>query len=147
MRLNQLSRIFGQTCKIAGAPANVDLDIGANRPAGLLEALQEGSQARLCFRFSGGGVHEYTDPSQIPLELGIRGCRHRRSHAYRQSEKFPPSHCHLNYSITSSARPASGCGTLMPSAFAVLRLMIISTLLDCTTGKLTGFSPLRILPA
>jgi hypothetical protein len=37
-------------------------------------------------------VHENTDPSQISLELGMRSYRHRRSHAYRQSEKFPPPH-------------------------------------------------------
>jgi hypothetical protein len=37
-------------------------------------------------------------------------------------------------------------GTVMPSVFAVLRLMTSSNLLDCTTGKSPGFSPLRIFP-
>ena len=32
----------------------------------------------------------------------------------------------------------------MPSALAVLRLMTNSNLVDCTTGKSPGFSPLRI---
>ena len=36
------------------------------------------------------------------------------------------SHCRLPHSITSSARPTSGSGTVMPSALAVLRLMISS---------------------
>jgi len=36
-----------------------------------------------------------------------------------------------NYSITSSARPSSESGTVMPSVLAVLRLMISSTFVDC----------------
>jgi hypothetical protein len=39
------------------------------------------------------------------------------------------------YSITSSARPMSVLGTVMPSALAVLRLMYISTFVACWTGK------------
>ena len=39
------------------------------------------------------------------------------------------------YSITSSARPRSGSGTVNPSALAVLRLRISSTFVDCTTGR------------
>src|SRR5207244_4167879 len=50
------------------------------------------------------------------------------------------------YSITSSARPSRGSGTLMPSALAVLRLMYSSTLVACWTGRSAGLSPLRIRP-
>jgi hypothetical protein len=53
---------------------------------------------------------------------------------------------HRYYSITSLARPDSGSGTVMPSALAVLRLMISSTFVDCTTGRSAGFSPLRMRP-
>ena len=52
-----------------------------------------------------------------------------------------------SYSITSSARASSVCGTLRPSAFAVLRLTISSTLVDRWTGRSAGLSPLRILAA
>jgi hypothetical protein len=45
------------------------------------------------------------------------------------------------YSITSSAR-ASSAGTVMPSAFAVLRLITSSNLVGCWTGRSAGFSPL-----
>jgi hypothetical protein len=45
------------------------------------------------------------------------------------------------YSITSSARARSG-GTVMPSAFAVLRLITGSNLVGCWTGRSAGFSPL-----
>src|SRR5262245_49852155 len=51
------------------------------------------------------------------------------------------------YSINSSARPISVFGMLIPSAFAVLRLIISSTFADCWTGRSEGFSPFRILPA
>ena len=50
------------------------------------------------------------------------------------------------YSITSSARASSVGGMVSPSALAVLRLMISSTLVDCWTGRSAGFSPLRMRP-
>src|SRR5262245_16930338 len=37
-------------------------------------------------------------------------------------------------------------GKFRPRAFAVLRLMTNSNLVGCTTGRLAGFSPLRIRP-
>jgi hypothetical protein len=52
--------------------------------------------------------------------------------------------CH---SKTSSARPISVFGTLMPSALADFRLIYISTLVACWTGKSAGLSPLRMRPA
>src|SRR5499433_3124281 len=53
----------------------------------------------------------------------------------------PPHH-----SITSSARPDRGSGTVMPNAFAVARLMTSSNLAPTSTDRSPGFSPLRILP-
>src|SRR5262245_28526077 len=50
------------------------------------------------------------------------------------------------HSITSSARASRVAGISRPSALAVLRLMISSTLVACWTGRSPGFSPLRILP-
>jgi hypothetical protein len=60
----------------------------------------------------------------------------------RQRDELAPSH-----SITSSARPSSGSGTVTPSALAALRFMTSSTLVDCWTGSSAGFSPLRMRPA
>jgi hypothetical protein len=51
------------------------------------------------------------------------------------------------HSMTSSASAISVGAMLMPSAFAVLRLMTSSNLLGCRIGKLFGFSPARIRPA
>jgi hypothetical protein len=52
-----------------------------------------------------------------------------------------------DYSITSSAVASSDGGTVMPSAFAVLRLMMSSNLVGWMIGTSPGFSPLRMLPA
>ena|SRR5215831_8355504 len=50
------------------------------------------------------------------------------------------------YSITSSARDSSACGTVRPSALAVFWLMYSSTLVACWTGRSAGLSPLRTRP-
>ena len=49
------------------------------------------------------------------------------------------------YSITSSARASNVGGTVRPSAFAVVRLIIRSNLMGCSTGRSAGFAPRRIL--
>src|SRR6516164_8962250 len=56
----------------------------------------------------------------------------------------PCSAADRSYSITSSARASSVGGTSRPSAFAVLRLITSSNLVDACTGRSAGFSPLRI---
>jgi hypothetical protein len=52
----------------------------------------------------------------------------------------PPHH-----SITSSARTINVIGTWSPIALAALRLMISSNLVGCSTGRLEGLAPRRIL--
>src|SRR5262245_35919897 len=51
----------------------------------------------------------------------------------------------LPHSITSSARASSVAGTSIPSALAVLRLITISNLVGCWTGKSAGVAPFKIL--
>src|SRR5215831_11105218 len=79
-----------------------------------------------------------THPSAL---LRARRERPRDCCAAEQRGEVAPLH-----SITSSARPESGSGTVMPSALAVLRLMKSSTLVACWTGRSAGLSPLRIRP-
>jgi hypothetical protein len=69
-----------------------------------------------------------------------------RCRKFRRGSFILPS-LSLFYSITSSARASSGSGTVRPRALAVLRFMISSTFVDCTTGRSAGFSLLRIFPA
>src|SRR5262249_4068177 len=49
------------------------------------------------------------------------------------------------HSITLSARSTRAAGTSWPIAFAVLRLMISSNLVGCSTGESAGFVPRRSL--
>src|SRR5262249_5826498 len=48
------------------------------------------------------------------------------------------------HSITSSARASSVGGSVRPSVFAVLRLMVSSYFVGACTGRSAGFSPLRM---
>ena len=52
----------------------------------------------------------------------------------------------LDHSITLSARSSSAAGSSRPSALAVLRLITISNLVGCSTGRSAGFAPLRMRP-
>src|SRR5262249_34674082 len=64
-----------------------------------------------------------------------------RCRAAEQRDELAPFH-----SITSSASASSLSGIWRPSALAVLRLMTSSYLVGCWTGRLAGFSPLRMRP-
>src|SRR5262249_36945729 len=105
-----------------------------------LQRLAERRNARLCLRIALGKAHQHADPPH-PLAL-LRARRERpRRRATQQGDERASFH-----SITSSARPDRGKGTLMPSVLAVLRLMNSSTFVACCTGRSAGFSPLRIRP-
>ena len=74
--------------------------------------------------------------------LCSRRRRPRRRRAAEQRDELTALH-----SITSSAAASSLSGTVRPSALAVLRLSTNSNLVDRTTGRSAGLSPLRICPA
>ena len=50
--------------------------------------------------------------------------------------------CHL---MTRSARANTFCGIVTPICFAVLRLIINSNFVGCSTGRSAGLAPFRIL--
>jgi hypothetical protein len=60
--------------------------------------------------------------------------------------EYHEAHSATRYSITSSATPRSVGGTVMPSIFAVLRLIASVNLVGCMIGRSPGFSPLRMRP-
>src|SRR5262249_17385471 len=66
-----------------------------------------------------------------------------RCRAAEKRDEIAPTY----HSITSSARASSVAGTSRPSAFAVLRFMIISNLVGNSTGRSAGLSALRMRPA
>jgi hypothetical protein len=97
-----------------------------------------------------------------PFPLVDNACGHVRFWGHSRHRHFIPSRQLMTrsghllpsigalrkvYSITLSAMASSDGGTVRPSAFAVVRLMASSNLVDCITGILAGFSPLRIRPA
>jgi hypothetical protein len=86
-----------------------------------------------------GGKHQ----PDLHRRRVLRMCCKRtcRSYASKQAGELAALH-----SITSSARTRRAVGIVRPSALAVLRLMISSTLVACWTGKSKGFSPLRMRP-
>jgi hypothetical protein len=61
-----------------------------------------------------------------------------RTHAMQQKAR---------HSITSSARATKVGGMVIPTAFAVFRLMTSSNLVGCTIGRFAGFSPFNTRPA
>src|SRR5262249_43380246 len=98
------------------------------------------AHAFACARLEGGGPPEPTAPSGAPM---LRDASQRKRCDAPQHEgggRAP-------YSITSSARASSAGGTSRPSAFAALRLITNSNLVDCTTGRSSGLAPLGIRPA
>src|SRR5262249_2926497 len=63
-----------------------------------------------------------------------------RCRAAEQRDELAPFH-----SITSSARTINVIGTWSPIALAALRWMISSNFVGCSTGRLEGLAPRRIL--
>ena len=77
-------------------------------------------------------------------ELGHRSARLARQKSANSDNSQRSKHD--GYSITSSAMDSSPDDKVRPSVFAVLRLMTNSNLVGCSTGRSTGFSPLRTRP-
>src|SRR5437763_14068718 len=116
----------------------VECEIPAFLIAELGHALEE-----ICIMWGLSGLHtDKADTQHLRLLLRPRRERPRCCCAAKQRDELPPPH-----SITSSAVESSVGGTVRPSILAVVRLMTSSKLVDCTTGRLAGFSPLRMRPA
>src|SRR5437763_6944927 len=107
-------------------------EIAQARPEGLDTAL----------RSSSGTETQKSDPPNSAGLLGARDQGPCRQYSAAEQQQIAPVH-----SMTSSARASSDCGTVSPSAFAVLRLMTNSNLVGCSTGRSAGLAPLRIFPA
>src|SRR6516225_795590 len=86
-----------------------------------------------------GSIIDDADPRQPIALLRPRRERPRRRAAEQRDELATP------HSITSSARASSAGRTSRPIALALLRLMINSNLVGCSTGRSAGFAPRVIL--
>src|SRR6516225_6290905 len=140
----QIDQLFcerSDLIRISGAPAKFDPEITAFRPPQLRERSPECCEPRLHSRVVLRKADQNADAPQSVGLLRTRDKRPCNRRATKERNELAPLH-----SITSSARPDSGNGTVMPSAFAVLRLMTSSTFVTCCTGRSAGLSPLRMRP-
>src|SRR6266540_949972 len=87
-----------------------------------------------------GRDREPSNSVDSPGLLRTHGQRPTGRRAAQQCDERAPPH-----SITSSASASIDGGTFRPSALAVLRLMVSSNLVGCSTGSSAGLAPLRIL--
>ena len=88
----------------------------------------------------GGQLQESLDDGPT---LRLTGPKRWREAALLRVRVEPPVGRHFHW-ITSSARNSTDSGTDSPSAFAVLRLTIISNLVGCSTGSSLGLAPFTI---
>src|SRR5262245_50973841 len=101
----------------------------------------ERSNPGLILRIVRDGGQQYADAPH-PLTLLRVRCERPRRCAADERDKVAPSH-----SITSSARASRVGGRVIPSAFAVFRLMTNSYLSGACTGRSPGRVPLRMRSA
>src|SRR5262245_2780356 len=120
-------------------PAVFDRDILALDIAGFGQALTEGGSHRRVR--PGRRTVEKPDHRHRRLLRPRRERPSRRRAAEERYELAPVAH-----SITSSAAASSLSGTARPNIRAVCALMTSSNLFACTTGKSSGFAPLRMRP-
>src|SRR5262245_54814997 len=130
-----------QALVIPAWPALLDVDIATFDPPEILQAPAERRHAELAF-----GVllrqprNQHADAVHLLALLGARRQRPRRRCAAEQRDELATPH-----SITSSARSRNPSGMFSPRALAVVRLMMRSNLVGCSTGRSAGFAPRRIL--
>src|SRR5262249_14226189 len=125
--------------RITQAPAILDPQVAAPAPAQLLQRLLERRELGTA---GGGTARERAEAPHLRALLRPRRERPRRRAAEQRDEVaalYLRSH-----SISSSARPVSGSGTVSPRALATLRLMTRVYLSARWIGKSPGFAPLRM---
>src|SRR5262249_37484486 len=136
LSVHQISRHGWQAVVVTIRPAELNRDVLPLDEAALGQAVAEcGDEVRRILRRA--RAHETDDRDRRLLRL----CRKRpRRRSAESQDELPPPH-----SITSSASADSEGGTVIPSALAVLRLMISSNFVGCSTGSSLGPTPRRIL--
>src|SRR5215813_326186 len=133
----QIGREVGQSVGLVLRPAILDRHILALDVAGFTKALAECGQ--ISCTIDRRRAAEEPDHRHRRL-LRARRERPRSRRAAEQRDNLAPPH----QSITSSALASNVAGISIPIALAVLRLITSSYLVGACTGRLAGFSPLKI---
>src|SRR5262249_42427488 len=136
---DELGGDLGEAFAASLRPAILDRDVAAFDPADFVQPLHQGGD-RLADHRRRGPAKE-PDSWQLRRLLRARRERPGSRRAAEQRDERAPSH-----SITSSASNCIELGTARPSAFAVLKLITNSNLVDRCTGRSAGFSPLKTRP-
>jgi len=139
LQFDQFGRGFSVAASHTRGPAGINMYVLALCPAQTVQSPEKGTDALLPLDIIGGRIHEHRDAAH-PLTLLRMGHQRPRCRSSEQADEPAPSH-----SITSSARASSVGGTIIPSAFAVFKLITSSNLISCSTGRSAGFAPLTIL--
>src|SRR5262245_6030660 len=125
----------GQPLRMTVRIDRFDREVFAFNPSQLPQALAETIDV---------GVRCDGEPANART-LGLRTRRHRprnRRAAEQRYELAPLQLC--SHSITSSAATSNLSGTVRPSAWAVLKLRVVSYLLGACTGRSAGLAPRRM---
>src|SRR5439155_16939460 len=132
---DEIGHQFRNSRKVVLCPAVFDCDVLTLDVAGFAQSFAESrEQTRHRLRRIRMDI---SDDWNARL-LRARGQRPRGCRAADERDELAAGH-----SITSSAMASTPAGIIKRSAFAVFRLMTSSNLLDCTTGRSAGLSPLR----
>src|SRR5262249_7718729 len=140
---HQLRRERSYPIGVTATPTKVHPRAAANGPTQVRKLLSKCREDRLRPGIVFAVPRQHPD---APHALALLRPRHERPscRAADKRDEFAPPQSH---SITSSARPSSLSGKVMPSALAVLRLMTNWIFTNCWTGRSAGLTPLRMLPA
>src|SRR5215469_18304129 len=134
--VDEFSGQGGGTVIVAMCPTKLKRNALAFNEAAILQAAPKRFY-QMCRLFGRPRTQESNDWQRL---LRVHGDRPSRRAAEQHDELATAAH-----SITSSARVSSIGEILMPSAFAVIRLMTRSNLVGCSTGRPAGLAPRKIL--
>src|SRR5262249_13447365 len=134
---NAISRQSLYPILLIVSPVILDPDVFALNESRVIQALPESIDNK---REAGSRCASEEPDHRHRWLLRARSERPSSRRATEQRDEFTPLH-----SITSSARSRNGSGIVSPSAFAVVRLMMRSNFVGCSTGMSLGFVPRRIL--
>src|SRR5262249_14909936 len=138
--VNELGGKRRQSLGFAAGEAKLKGDVAPLGPAQFLQSLLERAEAPRPFRIALGEALQHADPPHALALLRAHRERPRHRRTTEQRDELAPPH-----SITSSARTNNVIGNSMPIALAAFRLTISSNFVGCSTGRLEGLAPRKIL--
>ena len=127
-----------------GRVQSLDQDKESKDPGG---AAHRGSQSFICAPMSALGLSHQFWPTQAMSAFPPKATKKADVPDWSLSANSgcEQSQQRNRYSITSSAWASSVGGIVRPRALAVVRLMMRSNFVGCSTGMSPGFAPRRIL--